>query len=365
MRTRQKIAGSFHPGAMLEEKLEELSMPIKTFAVRCGKPEPTIHAVLNGTSSVTPEMAILFEKVLGIPAHLWLNMQVRYDESVARSQREEELKASSEWYSHFHFTEMVKKGYITAKEKLTTTEKIERLLAFFGVAKISAWEVYYQRQALGAEFRLSLSGVADPYSLSAWLRHGERKALEEHGIPPFSQEKLREVLPAMSELAHQGKTNFLPELQGLCRQAGVILVFSPSLTNAKANGATRWIRDMPLVQVSDYHKQYDIVWFSLFHELGHILLHGKRDVFLEGVEYGQRNEKKEKEADDFAANCLIPPKTEGRLRTLRYSRKNLEDFCAREHLHAAIAVGRLHHLGLLDYRQGNKFIPQITFSGQK
>jgi addiction module HigA family antidote len=84
MNIKQKIAVSYHPGVMLQEKLEELGMPIKTFAERCGKPETTILCVINRTKSMTSEMAIDFEKVLGIPAHMWLRMQVRYDEHVAK-----------------------------------------------------------------------------------------------------------------------------------------------------------------------------------------------------------------------------------------------------------------------------------------
>ena len=80
MNPKQKISMSYHPSVMLQEKLCELGMPVKTFAARCGKPEAMIHAILNMTSSVTSEMAILFEKVTGIPAHMWLKMQVRYDD---------------------------------------------------------------------------------------------------------------------------------------------------------------------------------------------------------------------------------------------------------------------------------------------
>ena len=77
----QKIAEVFPPGDMLREKIEEIGMSIKEFALRCGKPEPVILAVLQGKSSLTSEMAILFEKILGIPAHLWLNLQSQFDES--------------------------------------------------------------------------------------------------------------------------------------------------------------------------------------------------------------------------------------------------------------------------------------------
>ena len=84
MNNRQKLAVSYHPGVMLQEKLVELGMPIKAFAERCGKPEATILSVINRTNPVTLEMANDFEKVLGIPAHMWVRMQARYDEYVAR-----------------------------------------------------------------------------------------------------------------------------------------------------------------------------------------------------------------------------------------------------------------------------------------
>ena len=80
MNAKQRIAISYHPGVMLKEKLDELGMPVKIFAARCGKPESAIYPILNMTSSVTSEMAILFERVTGIPAHMWLKMQARYDD---------------------------------------------------------------------------------------------------------------------------------------------------------------------------------------------------------------------------------------------------------------------------------------------
>jgi len=75
---------SFHPGETLAEKLEEMCMGPKEFAVRTGKPEKTVFAILMGKSSITADMAVQFENVLKIPAHFWLNMQRNYDEFVVR-----------------------------------------------------------------------------------------------------------------------------------------------------------------------------------------------------------------------------------------------------------------------------------------
>ena len=64
----------FHPGITLSEKLKEMGMSVKEFAVRTSKPEKTIFAVIGGKSSVTSDMAVAFESVTKIPAHFWLNM---------------------------------------------------------------------------------------------------------------------------------------------------------------------------------------------------------------------------------------------------------------------------------------------------
>lgn len=62
-------------------------MSRKEFALRTGKPEKTIIAVLKEESSITPEMAILFENVTKIPAGFWIRKQARYSEYIARKKQ--------------------------------------------------------------------------------------------------------------------------------------------------------------------------------------------------------------------------------------------------------------------------------------
>lgn len=73
-----------HPGETLAEKMEEMEMGPKEFALRTGKPEKTIIAILNGKSSITPDMAVLFENETKIPATFWMNYQSGYDEYIAK-----------------------------------------------------------------------------------------------------------------------------------------------------------------------------------------------------------------------------------------------------------------------------------------
>lgn len=74
----------FHPGVILAEKLEELGMSVCEFAVRSGKPEKIISAILSGKDSVTTDMAAAFESVTKIPAHFWMSVQRGYDDYAAR-----------------------------------------------------------------------------------------------------------------------------------------------------------------------------------------------------------------------------------------------------------------------------------------
>ena len=130
MRSREQgLATVLHPGVMLSEKLQELRMAVKEFALRCGKPEATIHEVLRGRSAVTPEMAVLFEWTLGIPAHLWLSMQSRYDEEIARKKLAKELTKNQSWVKHFPYDEMVANGYLSPLPNVSEIEKLRQLLA--------------------------------------------------------------------------------------------------------------------------------------------------------------------------------------------------------------------------------------------
>lgn len=74
----------FHPASTLKEKLEEIGMSIHEFALKTSMPEDTILSILKEESSVTSEMAILFEDITEIPAKFWINRQARYDEYLAR-----------------------------------------------------------------------------------------------------------------------------------------------------------------------------------------------------------------------------------------------------------------------------------------
>ncbi len=290
-----------HPGETLLEKLEEMKMGPKEFALRSGKPEKTIIAVLKGESSITADMAVQFENITRIPAHFWMNHQRGFDEFVARKKRQAVIRQATPWAKQFPVADMIIKGWLP--QVTTINGKTMEMLSFFGFSNHKAWEEYYFKQQLKVAFRISLAQTKDPYAISAWLRQGEIQA-SELNAKKYSEKKFKESLPLLKSMIINHPDKSFNKLQSICLDAGVKVVKTSSLNNAPISGATRWLSDTPLIQLTENYTPTSNFWFTFFHEAGHILLHGKKDVFLENLEYSDKDNQKEKEADSFAEKWL-------------------------------------------------------------
>ncbi|ESU24361.1 XRE family plasmid maintenance system antidote protein [Flavobacterium enshiense DK69] len=347
-----------HPGKTLGAKLEELKMGSKEFAVRTGKPEKTISNVLSGESAITSDMAVLFEDVLGIPAHFWLNRQNQYDEAVARLKREESIHLSLEWAKHFPYAEMAKLGWVAATSKLE--EKVENLFKFFRLSSQEAFDNYYFKQKLKVNFRLTLAHEKKPYAVAAWLRQGEIQASELEA-QPYDEKILLSKLPEIKSLMAKHPEGFFKNLQSICLEAGVKVVYTPCLKGAALHGSTRWLSDTPLVQMSARYAKNDIFWFTFFHELAHIIMHGKKHIALENkVDYDAESKVEEQEADDFAIKWTFSKEEEQEvLRHRPLKESDILRFAKQFNTHPAMIIGRFHHKKLLPFSLGNQFIEKI------
>ena len=348
-----------HPGETLAEKLEEMGMGPKEFALRSGKPEKTIIAIINGASSITADMAVQFENVTRIPANFWINNQRSYDEYQARLRHEESLKAAFPWAKNFPIAEMIRKNWIPAVS--SSIEKASALLSFFGFADPSAWEEYYMKQELKVAFRISLCHTNEPYAISAWLRQGELQALA-LGQVEFSEKAFRDVLPEIRQIMVSRPDDFFTQLQALCLTAGVKVVYTPQLPKAPISGCTRWLNDTPLIQLTNRYKRYDIFWFTFFHEAGHIIKHGKKDIFLEIEGYTENETDKESEANEYAASWILTKQQEAEIvRNLPLQDLEIKRYAAKFNTHPTLIVGRLLHLNRISYREGREYLLPVSF----
>jgi hypothetical protein len=169
---------------------------------------------------------------------------------------------------------------------------------------------------------------------------------------PYDAKKFRQTLKAMRALSTEPPEVFQAELQRLCSACGVALVFVPELPGLRVSGATRWLSPTKaLIQLSLRFKSNDHLWFSLFHEAGHILLHGKRRVFIED---GGGDEEKEGEANAFAGEILVPAqKLQRFLEKGDIRRATIVDFARTIGVDPGIVVGRLQHDKAIRYNEFN------------
>lgn len=348
-----------HPGETLAEKLEEIHMGPKEFALRTGKPEKTIIAVLKGESAITPDMAVQFENATMIPANFWMNHQKAYDEYIAREKNKIVINKAVPWARQFPLAEMIKKGWLQPAN--TIQEKTMALLAFFGFSNHTAWEDYFLNQSLKVAFRISLAQTNDPHSISAWLRKGELHAAT-LDANEYSAKKFKETLPLIKTLMAQHPVDFFSKLQKICLEAGVKVVHTPCINKAPINGATRWLNDTPLIQLTGRYKRNDIFWFTFFHEAGHILLHGKKDVFLEQRDNTNLDINKEREADEFAIKWTLSKEEEATIiEALPLDEATLTSFASKYNTHPAIIIGRLQHEKNIEQNRFNQFKDPVSF----
>ena len=348
-----------HPGEILLEALEERELGAKEFAVRTGKPEKTITAVLKGESAITPVMAVLFEQVLKIPAHFWVEAQSNFDEYHARVSFQLAIEDAMEWARTFPYAIMANYGWVPKTLKLK--EKVVYLFNFFEVASIKAWEDYYINQKLQVAFRISLKDHENATAIAAWLRQGEVQS-ELLEAQEFDKSAFKKLLPEIKKIMAQQPDDFFEQLQTLCLKAGVKVVYTPCLPNTAIHGSTRWINNVPLIQLSGRYKRNDIFWFTFFHEVGHILLHGKKYISIENVTFVGGNEDYEDEADAFASNLILSEKEETEIcNDKQLSTEDIVKFANKFGTHPASIIGRLQYKKVIPYGKRNEFFEPINF----
>lgn len=203
-----------------------------------------------------------------------------------------------------------------------------------------------------AAFRASQKCERHSSSVGAWLRQGERKA-EEIRCQEYDKQVFKQTLSTLRELTTEpDPKRFIPKLKENCSKAGVAVVVEPAPKGCPASGATRWLMpEKALLMLSVRHKSNDHFWFSFFHEAGHLLLHGKKLLFIE-VE-GEFDGKMEDEADEFARDILIPPSVASQLSTLPKTTEAVTRLAKRIGIAPGIVVGRMQKEELLPWTHLN------------
>ncbi|MGE6580370.1 HigA family addiction module antitoxin [Vreelandella aquamarina] len=337
------------PGDTIADLIDELEWSQRELAERLGFTTKHVSQLINGKAPVTEETAVRLERVLGSTTRFWLEREAQYRDALLREEQISLLAAQAEWLKLLPINHMIGCGWI--RKFGNKGLQVAECLRFFSVANIEAWEQRYSNA--GAAFRSSDTFTRDGPAVGAWLRQGEIKAAE-LSCQRFDLKKFKDVLKELRSLTNEPDPSvFVPVLIEKCSKAGVAVVFEPAPKKCPVSGATKWLtKHKALIQLSLRHKSNDHLWFSFFHEAGHIVLHSKSSSFIETDGRGLDDEK-EQEANSFARDVLIPPKDAERLQKIRTSASAVLAFSREVGIAPGIVVGRMQKEGLIPWTHLN------------
>jgi len=264
---------------------------------RLGVSRKHVSELLSGKAPLSRGLAISLQEVTSIPARIWNQYEALYREDLARIESDAAYAAQYEEAKAYPLAHLRKSGHISAGAR-DRAGTVKQVLALFGVASFDALRTTWSEGNVA--YRRSVVTRQDAAALQTWLALGERAA-EQIDVAEFDKDALRAVLPDLRALSATNPATYVAAAVTALAGVGVSLCFERPMPGLGIHGATRWVGHHPVVQLSLLYKADDQLWFTLFHELGHVLLHGEDVLYLTG-----ENTSAEDEANTFAADTLIP-----------------------------------------------------------
>jgi HTH-type transcriptional regulator/antitoxin HigA len=352
-----------HPGEVVADYLEFHGWAQRDLARRMGLTPKTISEICNGKAPVTAPTALALEKVLQRPAHFWLNLQRQFDEAEARHYEIAKSVQWLDWARKFPLTEMQKLRFLKVGKS-----EVETLLNFLGVSSPESWNAVWS--ASDVAFRQTRKFTTSVESISVWVRETELVAADLQ-TADFNEQLLRSLIEELRRLTRMRANEVMEPIQKICAAAGVAVVWVPELPHCGISGCARWLSDKKaLIGLTLRYKTDDQMWFTFFHELGHVLLHRKKKSFVLDNAAGDLSDKVvdpemqqyEGEANQFAGDTLIPPAALGEfVRKKTFTNEDIHDFAEAIRVGPGIVVGRLQHERLLTRHQGNALKQKLNW----
>lgn len=341
------------PGDILEEWLDERGMSQRELADRMGMSEKFISQLINGKASLTPDTAQGLELVSGVSAGTWLRIEGEHRAALKRT----EVVATNDQASPFEAA-LIKVlrdlGVVTAPRGHRGAQAVE-VYQFLGVASARGLESLATRHATA--FRTSPAHAPDSVATEVAIALVKAQAKLIH-TEPFSADAVRDALPQLRSFTVEEPDVGARKARELLQQAGVALVFIPNVPRAHCNGLTLWEAGRAVVGITDRGKREDIFWFTLFHELAHVLEEDKAGIYLHGSGANTASEI-ERQADAFAGEALIPASERWRMESIQ-SFDDLQIVARQLGVSPGIVIGHLRHHGLKPHSWGTQWLRKVT-----
>lgn len=340
VRSRSFIATP--PGATIKEQLNDKGMSQKEFAARMDMSEKHISKLINGEVQLTPEVAVRLEVVLGVPAKFWNNLEAVYREKLIKVEAENAMDEDEALAKQLPYSEMAKYGWIP--ETRDSKEKVINLRKYFEVVELSLLE--NKQITRIACRRLAVTEKSD-FALLAWAQEAKIKARNIE-TSPINIKGLINIISEIRTMTVLKPKEFCPKIKNMLAECGIALVFLPHLKGSFLQGASFMDGNKIVLGLTARGKDADKFWFSLFHELAHIVLGHIGQI--DGT-----TDQDEKDADAWSRDTLISKESfDGFVSKSNFSTSSIRSFAKTLGIAPGIVVGRLQSEGCIKHSVMNE-----------
>ena len=330
---------AFHPGYYIREIVDESGLTQEDFAKRLDTTPKNLSLLIRGEQSLSIDIAMKLSRMIGTSVSYWLNLQNAYDALVAEFKSENELAEERVVFESLDY-KYFRDNYGLPNLPRKTDDQIKIVRLFLNVATLKV----LTKRDMAVNFRSSTEELSKNSIIkaNAMVQIATNKALRVDA-PKFSKQKFEKAVSYALSLTEKHE-DFYPLVYKEFLDAGVVLVILPNLPGSKINGATKKIGDNIMLMVNDRRLYADSFWFTLSHEIGHIM---NGDY---GISFEKETGEQESLADIFAEDNLIP--REQYTKFIEQNVFNLNTICrfAKQiNRDPGIVLGRLQNDMLVDY----------------
>lgn len=337
------------PGSTIKEQIDDRGMTQKDFAKRMGLSEKHISHLINGDVQLTQDVAYRLEMVLGIPASFWNNLEAIYRENLIRVENENKMENDIEISKKIPYNEISKLGWVDKTRK--STERVINLRNFF---EVSSLDLLFSENLVRIACRKLNGYKEEDLNLLTWAQKAKLEA-RNIKVDSINIAGLENDIENIRNLTICKDPNFSIILQNALKKHGIALVYLPHLNGSFLHGATFYDSKKIVIALTLRGKDSDKFWFSLFHELGHIV-NGHIN------KSGGIDDNDEKESDNYARDKLIPMENYNKfLQNNCLDRDSIKSFAKEINIDKGIVVGRLQKDGKIDFNQLNDLKTKYEF----
>lgn len=185
---------------------------------------------------------------------------------------------------HFEVKTLASHGFFDTIDD--TDILVRRVLAFFGYESIQEYEKQLDEPLYSRTKKNHSEKMKD-----FWVKSAYQTFRIISNPNAYNRERLKDLIIKIKPYS-QDLDNGLFTVCKALYNIGVTVIFQDYLPTTQVRGATFIIKDKPCVVITDYRKSYPTLWFTLLHELYHVLfdfdtvsansfhLTGDNDLFL-------------------------------------------------------------------------------------